>query len=322
MTKINTVLGTIQADQMGPTLMHEHMVLAYPGWDADALRQHFELKELAKICADALGEVKKYGIKTVVDASPNDLWRNVELDKAVADITGLNIICSTGMYYEAEGMPAYLKFRSQVMDIVTELYDTFMHEITAGIGKTGIKAGAIKVATSHGCITPYEEKMLKAAAMAQKETGVPIITHTQQGTMGPEQAALLVGEGVNPKKIVIGHMCGNANLEYQMAVIDKGTCIGFDRWGIDFLYPDNLRRATILGLLGLGFSDRIVLSQDCNAQILGRPFVMPDFIQALIANWSYTHIFKNIIPQLKQAGITDEQINQMLVENPRRIFGG
>ena len=322
MTKINTVLGTIQTDQMGPTLMHEHMVLAYPGWDTDALCQRFELNELAKIVADSLGEVKKYGIKTVVDATTIDMWRNVELDKVVSDTTGLNIICSTGMYMESEGMPAYIKFRSQVLDTLTELYDTFMHEITVGIGKSGVKAGVIKVATGHGCISPYEERILKAAAKAQKETGVPIITHTQQGTMGPEQAALLVGEGVDPKKIVIGHMCGNSNLEYQMSVIDKGVNVAFDRWGIDFLYPDNLRKATILGLLGLGFADRLVLSHDFSAQWLGRPFVMPDFIQPLIANWSYTHIFKNIIPQLKKAGVTDEQVNQMLVENPRRIFGG
>lgn len=322
MAKINTVLGPIGPEQMGPTLMHEHMVLAYPGWDLDALCGQIEFPELVQICADALGEVKKYGVKTVVDATTADLWRNVELDRAVAEKTGLNIICATGMYYEGEGMPANLKFRSQVMDIQSEHYDSLMKELTVGIGRTGIKAGVIKVATSHGVITPYEEKMLKAAARAQKDTGVPILTHTQQGTMGPEQAALLISEGADAKKIVIGHMCGNANMEYQLSVIDKGTYVGFDRWGIDFLYPDNLRRATLLGLLGLGFADRIVLSQDCNAKILGRPFVMPDFIQPLIANWSYTHIFKNIIPQLKQAGVSDAQVGQMIVDNPRKIFGG
>jgi len=322
MSKINTVLGPISADQMGITLMHEHMVLAYPGWDLDPLCQHLELGELAVICAEALGEVKKYGVKTVVDASPWDLWRNIELDKIVAEKTGLNIICATGLYYEAEGMPAYFKFRGQVMDITAELYEAFMRELTVGIGKTGVKAGVIKVATSHGCLTPYEEKVLKAAAKAQKETGVPITTHTQQGTMGPEQAALLIGEGVKPEKIIIGHMCGNASLEYQMSVIDKGVYVGFDRWGIDFLFPDNLRRATLLGLLGLGFADRVVLSQDCNARILGRKLIMPDFIQSLVANWSYIHIFKDIIPQLKQAGVTDAQVGQMLVGNPKRIFGG
>jgi phosphotriesterase-related protein len=322
MTKINTVLGPITPEQLGPTLMHEHMVLAYPGWDMDALCQHFELNELAKICADALEEVKKYGIKTVVDATASDMWRNVELDRAVAEKTGLNIICATGMYYEGEGMPAYLKARSAMMDIVTEQYESFMQELTVGIGKTGIKAGVIKVATGHGSITPYEEKMLKAAARAQKETGVPILTHTQQGTMGPEQAALLIAEGADARKIIIGHMCGNANMEYQVSVIDKGVCLGFDRWGIDYLFPDNLRRATVLGLLGMGFADRIVLSQDCMAQILGRKFVWPDFVQPLVANWSYTHIFKNIIPLLKQAGVTEAQVNQMLAGNPKRIFGG
>jgi len=322
MGKINTVLGALPADQIGPTLIHEHMVLAYPGWEQDALALPVDLKELAADCASALGEVKKFGVKTVVDATTCDLWRNIELDKMVAEQTGLNIICATGMYFEAEGMAAYLKFRGQVMDTTTELYESFMQELTVGIGKTGVRAGVIKVATGHGCISPYEEKVLKAAARAQNETGVPILTHTQQGTMGPEQAALLTGEGVNPKKIVIGHMCGNADLQYQMSVIDKGVYVGFDRWGIDFLFPDNLRKATVLGLLGLGFADRIVLSQDCNARILGRAFVMPDFIQALIANWSYTHIFKNIIPQLKQAGVTDAQIGQMLVDNPRSIFDG
>jgi phosphotriesterase-related protein len=322
MSKINTVLGQINADQMGITLMHEHMVLAYPGWNLDALCQQFEFSELARICADALGEVKNYGVKTVVDASPVDLWRKVELDRAVAEKTGLNIICATGQYYEGEGMSAYWKFRSQVMDIAAELYEHFMQELTVGIGKTGIKAGVIKVATSHGVITPYEEKALKAAAKAQKETGVPIISHTQQGTMGPEQAALLIAEGVDARKIVIGHMCGNASLEYQMATIDKGVFVAFDRWGLDVIFPDNLRRATLLGLLGLGFADRIVLSQDCNAQTMGRPFELPDFVKPLIANWSYTHIFKNIIPKLKEAGVTDAQVGQMLVENPRNIFGG
>jgi phosphotriesterase-related protein len=320
MTKVNTVLGVIHADQMGPTLMHEHMVLAYPGWDLDALSKHFELDELAEICAKALGEVRGYGVKTVLDATPSDLWRNVELDKAVADKTGLNIICATGMYFEAEGMPAYLKFHGQILDIVSELYDTFMHEITVGIGKSGVKAGVIKVATGHGAITPYEESVFKAAARAHRETGVPVITHTQGGTMGVEQAALLIGEGVRPDKIVIGHMCGNSDIEYQKSVLAQGVSIGFDRWGLNFIHPDNLRMETVLGLLRQGHSGNIVLSQDCNAQWMGRPVQLPDFVKPLIDDWSYTHVLKRILPQMKESGVKDEQIGQMLVENPRRIF--
>jgi phosphotriesterase-related protein len=103
-------------------------------------------------------------------------------------------------------------------------------------------------------------------------------------------------------------------------VLDKGVTVGFDRWGINALYPDNLRKATLLGLLGLGFANRIVLSHDANSQWLGRPTQLPDFMQPLLADWNYTHIFRNVIPQLKAAGITDAQVGQMLVENPKNIF--
>lgn len=322
MAKVNTVLGVIDAEDLGITLMHEHLVLGYPGYDADALCAPFNREELVTACAEALGEAKEYGLKTIVDATPNDLGRQVEIDEEVSEKTGINIICSTGMYMEAEGKPAYLKFRGQVLDIQSELYDTFMHELTVGIGRTGVKAGVIKVATGHGCISPYEEKVLKAAARAQKETGVPIITHTQSGTMGVEQATLLTGEGVDPKKIMIGHMCCSSNLEYHLAVLDKGVSLGFDRFGIEFLYPDRLRTACLVGLLAIGCADRIMLAHDYVARWLGRPFELPDFVQALIANWSYSHVFKNIIPQIRKAGVTEEQVSKMLVDNPRRLFGG
>ena len=146
--------------------------------------------------------------------------------------------------------------------MINALYDTFMRDITVGIHDTGIRAGVIKVATSESHIFPYEEIALKAAAKAQKETGVPIITHTQEGTMGPEQASLLLGEGADPRKVVIGHMCGNSDISYQLAVLKQGVSVNFDRWGLDIIYPDDLRKATLIELVNRGFADRIVLSQD------------------------------------------------------------
>jgi len=322
MAKINTVSGTIFPNQMGRTLMHEHMVYANPGWDLDSLCIHFKLGELASICAQSLVKVKEHGVKTVVDATAPDMWRNVELDKMVADKTGINIICATGMFHETAGMSAYWRFRGQALDIITEMYESFMRELTVGIGDSGIKAGAIKVGTGNGNISAYEERLLKAAAKAQKETGVPIITHTENGTMGPEQAALLIGEGVNPHKIVIGHMCGNPDIEYQLNVINRGAYTGFDRWGIGYFRPDSSRKTTILELLQLGHANHIVMSHDANAKIMGRLLVMPDIIQALIKDWNYTHVFEHIIPQLLEAGVTAKQVDQMLVDNPRDIFFG
>jgi len=322
MAKINTVLGPVSADELGVTLMHEHLVFAYLGWDCDALAPAYDREAAAVSCVEALKEAKGYGLKTLVDATATDMGRDVELQKMVSDRLGINIICATGFYTEKLGKAGYFKERSMYYDIVSELCETMVKEITQGIGNTGIKAGVIKVGTGHARISSYEEKLLKAAARAQRETGVPIITHTEAGTMGPEQADLLLSEGADPKRIVIGHMCGNSDLNYHVSVLGKGVNIAFDRLGIDTLMPDRLRKACLMGLIGIGYTDRIFLSQDCCAFRLGRPFEFTDATKLLLANWTYVNVFKNIIPALKEAGISDEKINTLMVENPRRLFGG
>ena len=321
MANVNTVLGLISADELGLTLIHEHLALGYPGWECDALAPPYDREAATTTCVNALKGAKAYGMRTLVDATANDFGRDLELQKAVSERLSINIICATGMYTEKQGKTGYLKFRSQVYDITTEVYETFMKEITQGIGDTGVKAGVIKVATGHGQISHYEERILKAAARAQKDTGVPIITHTEAGTMGPEQADLLISEGADPKRIVIGHIGGNANLQYHISVLEKGVYIAFDRLGIEFLSPDTLRKACIIGLVGIGYANRIMLSHDYWPYWPGRPFEMPDVARHLVANWSYVHVFKNIIPALKEAGISDEKINTMMVENPRKLFG-
>ena len=320
MLKVNTALGVISTDRMGPTLMHEHTVIGYPGWDLEAGQMHYDLNELAGIVAGKLGEVRNYGVQTVVDATPDDLGRNVELNKLIANETGLNIICSTGKYMDSGAMSRQITSKRVSLDMQNQLFEIFMQEITVGIHDSGIRAGVIKVATSKGHILPYEEIVLKAAARAQKETGVPVITHTQEGTMGPEQASLLLSEGADPGKIVIGHMCGNSDIQYQLEVLDQGVTVNFDRWGLDILYPDEKRKATLLELINRGFISKIVVSHDHIAHWLIRQPDMPDFAKPLIANWSYTHIFRNIIPYLKKAGVTDNQIYVILVENPKKIF--
>lgn len=319
MSAVNTASGTIQARQLGLTLMHEHTVIGYPGWDKDAAELRFDLSALAGIVTEKLLEAKKYGVCTVVDATPDDLGRNAELNKIISGETGLNIICSTGKYMNTDPLPFQLSSGASA-EMVDVLFDTFMQDLTAGIHDTGIKAGVIKVATGNSRISPYEEAALKAAAKAQKATGVPIITHTQEGTMGPQQASLLIAEGADPQKVVIGHMCGNADLSYQLAVLDQGVSVNFDRWGLDILFPDDLRKATLIKLLKSGLAGQIVLSHDHIAHWLIRQAEVPEYIRELIVNWSYTHLFRNILPSLKQAGVTEEQINQMLVINPQKIF--
>ncbi len=322
MPLVNTVMGPISADNLGLTLMHEHLVVGLPGWECDALGS-YDREAVCKTRVEALQEAKGFGVKSMVDPVPADLGRDVELAKMISDRTGLNIILATGLYNEASGASPYFKLRSMMLDTVTEISEIFIKEVTQGIGKTGVKAGVIKVATGHGAITPYEETVLKAAAKAQKETGVPIMTHTEAGTMGPEQADLLISEGADPTRIVIGHMCGNANLQYHVSVLEKGVYIGFDRLGVEPLMPDNLRKACIIGLAGIGYANRIILSQD-HTRFLGRPWPWDssDSADTSMSMWSYTHVFRNIIPALKKARVSDETIKTMMVDNPRRIFAG
>jgi phosphotriesterase-related protein len=322
MSVINTVLGPIAPEKLGLTLAHEHILAGYCGWECDALSRPYDREKIVKICVKMAEPVKQYGVKSIVDATPIDLGRDVEVMKEVSDKLGVNIICSTGMYTEELGRWAYFKQRShnRIGDPEVELYETYLKELTKGIGTTGVKAGVIKVATGLNKISDCEMASLKAAARAQKETGVPIITHTEAGTMGPQQIDVLISEGADPKKIMCGHMCGNGSIEYHLAVLGKGVNVSFDRFGIEMIMPDAVRTATLIGLLGLGYADRILLSHDFIGCGTGRGGSMPEEDRKMLANWSYTHIFRNIIPALKRAGITDDQINTMTVENPRRLL--
>ena len=282
----------------------------------------YERSAMAEVCAQAINEAKGYGLNTLVDVTPIDLARDVELQKLVSDKTGINIISATGFIDEATGANAYFKFRSNLYDVTTEIYEIFMKEITQGIGNTEVKAGVIKVATGPGCISKFEESILRAAARVNKETGTPIITHTESGSMGLEQAELFISEGCDPERITIGHLDSITETDYHTSVLDRGVFIAFDRMGIDVLTPDDTRKECIMRLLKLGHANRIMLSHDYILYFLGRTNVVQDLGKAVNPNWSFSHIFKNIIPYLKNEGVNDEIISTIMVDNPRIFLTG
>lgn len=142
--------------------------------------------------------------------------------------------------------------------------------------------------------------------------------------MAPEQAEFLVSEGADPDRLMIGHMDGNTNQAYHIATLDHGVNIAFDRYGIQGLVGmpmDEMRTACLLGLLGTGYGDRIMLSHDTVNVWLGRTPVFPEEAEELLVNWHITHLFDNVLPVLKKAGITDERLDGIFFENPKRLFG-
>ncbi len=319
MAMVNTVLGPRSAGELGITLMHEHLLIGFPGWEADAGAPPFSRREALQRCIDRMEELTSLGLRTLVDPCPIDLGRDVEFAAEVAQATGVNIVCATGLYKEDQGAAAYFKLRSAFADVVAEMVEVFVKELTEGIGRTGIKAGVIKVATGEGRITPYEEAVLRAAARAHKATGAPITTHTESGTMGPQQLDVFVSEGVDPKRVLIGHSCGNSDLRYHLSLLDRGCYLGFDRFGLEIFQPDRVRRAALLGLIGVGFDERIVLSHDSIWCWLGRPLFLPE---GILDQWNPTYIFRHIVPWLRECGVAEARIDNLLVQNPRRFFGG
>ena len=315
MKSINTVTGTTTSEQLGTTLMHEHLLIGWAGWELDCAAPKFDRKTAFKNAVDRLKELKDLGLQSFVDPCPMDIGRDVNFMAEVAQASGVKIVCATGLYKEDLGNTAY--FTQRRVDEIAEVYSG---EITKGIGNTGIKAGIIKCATGKGQITPYEENCLRAAARAHLRTGAPITTHTEDGTMGREQLDIFASEGVDLRHVIIGHSCGSADLHYHTDMLDRGCFIGFDRFGLSFIHPDKLRLAALIGLLGVGYENQIVLSHDTVWCWLGRGLDLPPETAKLIENWKPSHVFQNIVPALKRAGVGEEKIRAMLVDNPRRYF--
>jgi len=320
MSIVNTVLGTINPSELGVALMHEHLMIGWPGWDSDAAAPAFNRKDTVKLCVDRMEELKGLGMRTLLDPCPIDLGRDVELMAEVAQSARVNLVCATGLYKEDSGATQYFRFRAQFgADVINEMTETFVRELNEGIGGTGIKAGVIKVATGVHNVTAYEEQVMRAAARAHKATGAPITTHTDEGTLGREQLDIFASEGVDLKHVIVGHSCGSADLKYHVDMLDRGAYLGFDRFGLEILQPDRLRKAALIGLLGIGFHNQIVLSHDTVWCWRGRPLPIPEEALPL---WKPTHVFTNIIPGLREAGVSDEKIDAMLTHNPRRYFEG
>lgn len=321
---VNCVSESKASNQLGRTLMHEHFLFGYCGFQGDATLGGFNEEAYTDACIQAVKDARAYGIETIVDATTNECGRNVRFLKKISDMTGMNIICSTGYYFQAESSYAYWNFRKGFADIEQEIYELMLTEVTKGIEGTDIKAGVIKLASSLNEITPMEEHFFKAAARVQRDTGVVIITHTQQGTMGPEQADLLISNGASPDKIAIGHMCGSTNIAYHEEVLKKGVYVNLDRFGLQgelFHTPtDEQRMDVIKALVDKGYGDKILLGHDSVNVNLGRPIVMTPFMQEALKDANIRTIGAKVLPGLKKCGMSENAIEKLLTDNPRAIF--
>ena len=311
MPQIETLRGPVDAADLGFTLMHEHVFV-----QSEGVAQNFPSiwDEPAEIAAarEKLQAMVDAGVQSIVDLTVLGLGRNIpRLRDLVGDLP-LNVVVATGLYTYNE-VPNYFNFRDE-----NAMAGLFVSDIENGIQGTGIKAAVLKCATDEPGLTPGVEKVLRAVARAHRRTGVPISTHTHVGTKrGLDQQRVFQDEGVDLGRVVIGHSGDSEDLDYLEALIKAGSYIGMDRFGVDVYLTTEKRVATIAKLCELGHADRMVLSHDASCHIDWFP---PDVLKASVPNWHFRHISDDVLPALKEAGVSDDQISLMTVENPRRIF--
>lgn len=316
---IQTVTGPIHPEQLGRTLMHEHLAIGYPGWEA-ATNEPFDRAAAARVCIEKVQQLQALGYASMIDPCPSDLGRDIELMVAVAEATGFNIICATGLYKEHEGGHAHWNFRSRYEDIGAVMADLFTAELTDGIGTTGVRPGIIKVGTGLGDLTTHEAAVFAGAATAAAATGAPITTHTEDGTLGDRQQEVLTEAGVAAHRIVIGHSCGSTDSDYHLRIARGGSYLGFDRFGVPTV-SDGDRAESLARLVAAGAGDRVVVSHDSVWCWKGNPW--PVGLRSRIAEaFVPTRFDEEIIPKLRELGVAETALDRLTNDNPRRFFEG
>lgn len=342
MALVQTVTGPVDAEALGITLIHEHLLIdARWYWrnPQEASRIHLahqpvsveilhELRQDPFVNLDNCGlfdeqaateevlQFKLFGGRTVVDATPANLGRDPLALRRIAERTGLQVIMGTGYYLEPTH-PAWVRSAT-----IEDLAEGLIAEVLEGVEDTGIKAGHIGEIGISKDFTPQEEKVLRAAARAQRHTGVALSVHLPGWErLGHRVLDVIAEEGGDLNRVILNHMNpSGADLEYQMALADRGAYLAYDMIGMDYYYADQDAQCpsdeenarAIASLVRAGYGHKVVLSQDV-------------FLKMMLTRYGgngYAYILRHFVPRLKRHGLSKQEIDQLLIENPRRVLAG
>lgn len=317
MVDVETVRGPLPVDALGTVLMHEHVFVL-----SEEIRRNYpDLWDEETRVLDAVARLttlKERGVDTIVDPTVIGLGRDIRRIARINEQVDINIVPATGLYTYSD-VPHFFRFRGPDTLLGGEepMVDMFVKDITTGIAGTSIKAAFLKCAIEEE-LTPGVERVMRAVAESHKITGVPIMVHTSapHGT-GLVAQQVFSSAGVDLSRVLIGHSGDTADLGYLHKLLDAGSYIGMDRFGLDILLPNDQRVMTVAKLAVEGYADRMVLSQDASCEMDWLP---RDIREQAAPNWHYTFIHDSVLPALKDVGVDDEQIDTMMVQNPKAFF--
>lgn len=282
-----------------------------------AVRDNLVLNDVV-VAKEELLRFKRAGGDTIVDATLDAIGRDPEALLSISRATGINIIAGCG-YYTYDTHPEDMDSKS-----VEQIAQEMLTDLTEGMAGTSIRSGVIgEIGTSEE-IHPNEKKVLIAAAKAHAETGAGIIVHTYPwATQGLDALEILTQRGVRPDKVIICHIDVEFNLDYCMELVKAGAFIEFDDFGKEYFIDkrnrgfaggvfarDIERVQTLKHLIDAGYLSNLLISCDvCLKTLLHR-----------YGGWGYDHVLTNIVPMMREEGITAEQVDILLKENPRRFL--
>lgn len=342
--KVQTVNGLIAPEDLGLTLMHEHLLCDLtvrfnapeaiaqrafanaPFTPADRWRvladltcnkDNLLLDDVAAAAAEAM-HFKRSGGRTIVDQTTRGLGRDPIAVREISNLTGLNVVMGTG-YYVHLTHPPDIATRSE-----QDIADEMVSEIFDGIGSTGVRCGIIGEIGAE-VLSDGELKMLRAAALAQQKSGALVTVHTMYLYAGADDGIRVVDElekaGADLTRVVLCHQDGSGeNVPYQEALLKRGVNLEYDLWGFEVAFeasgrtaqwPSDARRiAEVKDLLERGWINQVLLSHDICVKFMLRAY----------GGWGYAHLLDVVRPRLRTAGIGDRHLETMMIDNPRRLL--
>lgn len=318
MTLLPTVSGSVDTADLGRVLVHEHVfVMSSPEYMAN-YRDDWDEEDRIDQAVRELTELKLAGIDTIMDPTVWGLGRYIPRIQRVAEQVDINIVAATGLYtYGDVPMAVVLSGPGTLLGGDDPLPDLFVRDLTEGIADTGVRAAFLKCAIDTQGLTAGVERAMRAVGKAHVRTGAPITVHTDaHSESGLIAQRVLAEEGVDLTAVIIGHSGDTTDVDYLMKLADAGSMLGMDRFGIDDLLPTEGRVSTIAKLVERGYVDRITLSHDA--------FCFADFFpkgEPRTSIWpehTFMLIPQKVLPALLEAGISQRDIDTMLIDNPRR----
>lgn len=305
--QIMTVRGPIAPEELGVCMVHEHLIV--DSWAMWPVPNYSLIVDDEDLVTEEVRAYKEAGGTTIVDVTTIGLERNPAALRRISEATGVQIVMGCGWYRERV-YPAYIQERS-----ADELAGMLVAEIERGAAGTAVRPGIIgEIGTERKFITPAQERVFRAAARAHRATGAPITTHTTHwGELALEQLALLAEEGVDPRRVIVGHLGDRRDIKLLLPIAETGAFLGIDNIGYHDYQREERRAGNVMELIAAGFRSQVLLSMDIAT--------LPEL------HWyggkGFDYLLLRFVPLLRELGATEEDIHALLVDNPKRalVFG-